>query len=363
MQLDANFDPVLVVTGAHLSTAHGNTVNFIKSQGVYKIKEISTNLGSDTRLSMAESYAEGVRGFAKLIDSENPDFIILLGDRYEALAAASAAMMMGTPIAHIHGGEVTEGLIDEPIRHSISKMAALHFVSHENHKRRLVSMGENPSNIHVVGGFGVDLVSKAIFMDDAEFNSLMGEAFPTKFLMFTFHPVTNDPRPADEQVSGALKALGEISDQIGIIFTGSNADPGGLKVQETIRDFISGRLNMIFLENMGSRFYFSAIRRSLGVLGNSSSGLLEAPYLGVPTLNIGNRQRGRLHGDSVVDVGDQHKEVSDGIRSLLNLDFSQLDIKKVQIFGNGGATKNTYQVLREWKPSKFGTKTFYEISS
>jgi GDP/UDP-N,N'-diacetylbacillosamine 2-epimerase (hydrolysing) len=325
-----------------------------------QMKRIKILRRDDSDVSIAKSVSIGIAKIAKLLQVIAPEFFVVLGDRYEAFAGASASMFTGVPIAHIHGGEITQGLLDDPMRHSISKMASLHLVSHPVHKKRLENMGEQPDSIYVVGGFGVDLVSRSSLLNYEEVQRFLGADFPREYFVVTFHPLTNDPQPIENQLDGLLGALSKVSRDIGLLFTGTNADAGGMALRAELQKFVDQNSNARYVENLGAVRYLSTLKHSLGVIGNSSSGILEAPYLGVPTLNIGTRQKGRARGASVIDVNSDEASVLKGLEKLLKFDIRKLPESSVRIFGESGASQEAFQILMNWKPKHKSSKEFFD---
>jgi UDP-hydrolysing UDP-N-acetyl-D-glucosamine 2-epimerase len=309
---------LLIVTGAHLSGDHGRTVDEIRAAGLPVAAEVDLDLGDDAPVAVARSVAAGVAGIAAALERLSPDVLVLLGDRYEVLAAAQAALLLRIPVAHIHGGEATEGAIDEAIRHAVTKMSHLHFAAAEDYRRRIVQLGEDPSRVWTVGALGLDSVERLAPMDDAELGALLGGWDPGATpLLVTYHPATlGDADPT--QATGALLEALDAFPEHRVLATEANADTGGRAVNGALRAWAAatGDRARVFV-SLGQRGYLSAMRRAGAVVGNSSSGILEAPALGVPTVNTGDRQRGRLRAPSVIDVGEDAAAIQAGIERAL----------------------------------------------
>src|SRR5262249_3073334 len=285
-----------------------------------------------------------------------PDLIILLGDRFEIHAAASAALVAKVPVAHLCGGEVTEGAMDDAFRHSITKMAHLHFVTNANAARRVVQLGEDPTCVFNVGNPALDRIREIRPMARETFFASIGlKPQPHNFLI-TFHPVTLAD-DSDQQCKAMLDALAAIS-KVGMIFTGSNSDPGARTIDKLIESFASARQNAVFVPSLGFERYFTALSHVDAVVGNSSSGLTEAPSFGIPTVNIGNRQKGRLRSASIIDCEPTAKDIAAAISRALTLDCSGVR----NPYGDGYAAARIVAVLKDLKnPKKMITKTFFEL--
>jgi UDP-N-acetylglucosamine 2-epimerase (non-hydrolysing) len=308
----------LVVTGAHLSADHGATVSEIEAAGLPVAARVDLDLADDSPLGIACSTGRGVAGIAEALERLAPDVLVVLGDRYEILSAATAALILRIPIAHVHGGETTEGAIDESIRHAVTKMSHLHFAAAEDYRRRIVQLGEAPERVWTVGALGLDSIERLAPMDDAELGALLGGWDPGAApLLVTYHPATlgaADPAAAAAALLEALDAFPHHR----VLVTEANADAGGRAVNAAVREWAMERGDRArVFTSLGQRGYLSAMRRAGAVVGNSSSGILEAPALGVPTVNAGDRQRGRLRSPSVIDVGEDAAAIRAGIERAL----------------------------------------------
>ena len=327
-----------VVTGAHLSQTHGYSLGEIKAQGFKVDESVQMLLASDSEEAVGVSLGLGVIGLTGALSRVSPDIVVLLGDRYEALAAAQSAMILGLPIAHIHGGEATEGLIDEAIRHSITKMAHLHFVAAKPFRDRVVQLGEVPETVHVVGAAGLDNIATLEPIDRATLAADLGLPLKPPLLAVTYHPVTLE-RATGGDISALLKALEKEGDAT-VVFTGSNADAHGGGIDAQIAGFCdrnAGRA--VHIASLGFRRYLSLLGEADAVVGNSSSGILEAPFMGVPTVNIGPRQQGRPRAPSVIDCENDPDAITKAIRDALSPAQRTLAARRESPYGTPGAAK------------------------
>ena len=300
IQADRDFQLQLAVTGMHLAPEFGLTYQAIESDG-FKIDARIETLQADTPAGIAKSIGLGVTGFGAAFDALHPDLVVLLGDRFEIFAAAQAALIAKIPVAHIAGGDTTEGAYDEAIRHSITKMSHLHFVTHADAAWRVKQLGENPSHVFNVGSPGIDYIKRTRLLSREELEHQLGVQFRPRNLLITFHPPTLDAEPAATQFQALLTALDRLpASEFGLVFTKANADTGGRALNRMINDYISTRFHARGFASLGQQRYLSLMAQMDAVVGNSSSGLYEAPSLKIPAVNIGDRQKGRLMPDSVM---------------------------------------------------------------
>ncbi|WP_417464346.1 UDP-N-acetylglucosamine 2-epimerase [Kordiimonas sp.] len=339
----------LIATGMHLSPEFGSTWQVIEADG-YKIDwKVEMLLGSDSAVGITKSMGLGMTGFADALDHLKPDLAVILGDRFEMLAAAAAAMIANVPIAHLHGGELTEGLYDDPIRHAITKMAHLHFAAAEPYRQRIIQMGEAPGRVWNVGGFGLDSILKLDRMDRAELEASLDFRLGERNLLVTFHPETATGVSAQAQMTELLAAL-EAADAH-LIFTMPNADTEGRVLFSMIEDFVAAHPDRACAHvSLGQRRYLSALAHVDGVVGNSSSGLIEVPAFAKGTVNIGARQDGRLRAASVIDCAATRDAISDAINRLYAPDFQATLEGLVNPYGDGGASERTVRVIEDWTP-------------
>ena len=314
---DSAFELQLVVTGMHLSPEFGSTVNVIEADGFPIAARVETLLSSDSSIGVTKAVGLGVLSFAEVFDRLHPDLVIVLGDRFEIFAAAQAAMLARLPIGHIGGGDVTEGAFDDAMRHGISKMSHLHFVTNQDAARRLARMGEEPVRIFNVGSPGLDYLHRSQLLDRATLERDLNFKFRKRNFLITFHPVTLDPEPSGKQLEALLEALDEFDTDSGLIFTMPNADTEGRQLIRRIEEFVAHKENARAFVSLGQARYLGTLAVTDAVIGNSSSGLYEAPSLHTPTVNIGQRQRGRLRAASVFDCPPERKAIVDAIRKAL----------------------------------------------
>jgi UDP-hydrolysing UDP-N-acetyl-D-glucosamine 2-epimerase len=331
-------DLQVIATGAHLSAAHGGTLSEIEAQGVIVDETVHMLLASDSPEAVGTSLGLGVIGLTRALGRLSPDIVVLLGDRYEALAAAQSAMVLGLPIAHIHGGEATEGVIDEAIRHSITKMAHLHFVAAAPFRDRVIQLGEEPARVHVVGAAGLDNIAALERVDRATLSADLGLPLGTPLLAVTYHPVTLEGAEGGD-ASPLLEAL-DRHPQATIVFTGSNADAHGGGIDAQIAGFCARNpKRAVQVASLGFRRYLSLLAEADAVAGNSSSGLLEAPYMAVPTVNIGPRQQGRPRAPSVIDCDNAAGEIATAIETALSPAHKAVAARRESPYGSPGAAE------------------------
>lgn len=298
----------LIVTGMHLSPEYGLTYKEIEQDGFKSYEKNEMLMSSDTVNGVTKSVGLGMVGFADIFTRVSPDIVVLLGDRYEILAAATAAMLHGIPIAHLHGGEITEGAVDDAIRHAITKMSTLHFAATDQCRRRIIQMGEQPQNVYCVGALGIENIKKQKLLKKEELEKSIGFSLKDPFVLVTYHPVTMEANTAKGQFENLLKALAKLPYRI--IFTKANADAEGKAINKLIDEYtIEHSDRTIAFSSLGMIRYLSALRLCRMVIGNSSSGIIEAPSFKVPTINIGIRQKGRERACSVIDCGNSTESI------------------------------------------------------
>jgi len=353
---DPRFELQLVVTGMHLSPEFGNTVSVIENNGFEIADKIESLISGDTPAAIAKSVGLGVIGFADAFKRLQPEWLLLLGDRFEVFAAAQTALVMTVPIAHIAGGDTTEGAFDEAIRHGISKMAQLHFATNEQAAQRLRQLGEDPAMIHVVGSPGIDVIRQAELLDRAALEASLGTRFRTRNLLITHHPVTLDAEGSAAELAALLEALDSFGADMGLFFTHPNADPGGRQLAGMLNDWVATRPNARMFTSLGQRHYLSLLKEVDAVVGNSSSGLYEAPSLQTPTVNIGDRQRGRLAAESVIHCKPHVSAIRTAIESALHMDVSAVK----NPYGDGHAAPRIVEAIAAIPdPRKFLKKRFH----
>ncbi|QWV95975.1 UDP-N-acetylglucosamine 2-epimerase (hydrolyzing) [Geomonas nitrogeniifigens] len=342
IEADPELELQVVVTGMHLSPEFGLTYRVIEQDGFRISDKVEMLLSSDTPIGIAKSMGLGVIGFSESLARLDPDLLLLLGDRFEILAAAQAALVARLPIAHICGGDTTEGAFDEAIRHSITKMSHLHFVTNEQAVRRVRQLGEDPSRIFNVGSPGIDQIVRLDFLDRGELEQSLGFTFRRKNLLVTFHPVTLEMRPVAEQFQALLDALDLLGPEVGIIFTLPNSDTEGRVLIDMIENYVSGRSHAKAYVSLGQLRYLSLVAQVDAVVGNSSSGLYEVPSFKKPTVNIGDRQKGRLQASSVINCEPETASIVQAVQAAFRLDCRET----VNPYGDGDSSDRIMAELK-----------------
>lgn len=335
----------LIAGGMHLSPEFGHSITQIENDGFPIADRVELLLSSDTPLGTAKSMALGVMGFAESFNRARPDLLVVLGDRFEMHAAALASLPFGIPLAHIHGGEVTEGAIDDSLRHGITKIAHLHFTSTQAYAQRVMRLGEEPWRVTVSGAPSLDNLATEILLTKEELEKRFNIELTRPPLLVTFHPVTREIDRIGEQVDALLGALSQTSEPI--IITMPNADTGGRLVAERIRAFAGANSRAVILDNLGTQAYFSMMNISAAMIGNSSSGIIEAASFGLPVVNIGTRQAGRIRGSNVIDVLDGKDAIVDGIQRALLPAFRASLQERRNPYGAGNASEVIVSRLRD----------------
>jgi len=350
----------LVVTGMHLSPEFGLTVKEVENTGYFINDRVEMLLSSDSPVGIAKSMGLGTIGFADVFNRLKPDLLLVLGDRFEIFSAVTAAMVARIPIAHLHGGELTEGAIDESIRHSITKMSHLHFVASDEYRRRVIQLGEIPSRVFHVGGLGVDNISRLKLLSREELESSLDIQLQDINFLITFHPVTLEANSSSHQIEELFSTLSQYP-KAGLIFTMPNADTDGRILIQQVQKYCSSRSNAKAFTSLGQLRYLSALSHVDAVIGNSSSGLLEAPSLRIPTLNIGDRQKGRLKASSVVDSEPTATSMLRALETILSCEFQQKLQSTVNPYGEGGASTKIIETLEKLDMSNLLKKPFHDI--
>lgn len=351
----------LVVTGMHLSSFHGKTINEIENDGFQVDFEVPCLSDSDSYVAIAEATGRTVAGCAAAFSKLVPDLVLVLGDRFEIFAASAAALLSKIPLAHVHGGEVTAGAYDDALRHSITKMSNFHFVATSEYKKRVMQMGEEPKNIFMCGGLGVDAIKELKLLTKWEIEDSLGFKFRKRSLLITLHSATLDKVPPERQISELLKALKTMSDTT-LIFTMPNADTGGVVIKKRIKEFVSENENAYCFDSLGQLMYLSCMANVDGVIGNSSSGILEAPTFGVGTINIGDRQLGRVQADSIINAKPFSEELLNAFEKLYAPEFQEQIRKCRNPYGEGGASAKIVAILNEIELDGISKKSFNDIS-
>ena len=361
IQEEPDLDLHIIATGMHLSPEFGLTYREIEKDGFHIDKKVEMVLSADTSTAIAKSTGLGIIGFADAFEDLKPDLVVVLGDRYELLAACSASLFAGIPIGHIHGGETTEGAFDEAIRHSITKMAWWHFVAADEYQKRVIQLGENPKRVFNVGGLGVDSIKKSKLLSKKELTNKMGIKLAGKNLLVTYHPVTLEKSTSYKYFKELIGALDELHD-VYLIFTMPNADSDSRIIKKMIDEFVSDhkKESKVFT-SMGHLNYLSTLQFMDGVVGNSSSGLTEAPTYKIGTVNIGDRQKGRLKAESVIDCEPRKYSIKKAIEKLYSDDFQSRLNSVENLYGNGHASDRILEIFRTKKLAGRIKKSFYNL--
>jgi GDP/UDP-N,N'-diacetylbacillosamine 2-epimerase (hydrolysing) len=350
----------IIATGMHLSPEFGLTYKAIEQDGFQIDRKVETLTSSDTPIGIAKSMGLGIIGFADVLYELKPDLILVLGDRFEIFVAVSAALVARIPVAHLHGGETTEGSFDEALRHSITKMSHLHFVAAETYRQRVIQLGEQPERVFLVGGLGVDNIKRMQLLDRAALEASLNFKLGRKNLLITFHPVTLETATAVDQMAELLAALANLNDTK-LFFTLPNADTDGRALIKMVEQFVAEHPHSISYSSLGQLRYLSLIAQVDGVVGNSSSGLAEVPSFKKATINIGDRQRGRLQVESIINCEPNRESIAAALELLYSKVF-QAGLSQVRNpYGEGGASEKIVSVLKSHVISGLIKKVFHDL--
>ena len=357
---DADLCLQIIVTGMHLSPEFGLTYKEIEKE--FRIdKKIEMLLSSDTAIGVSKSMGLAQISFSEAYEEMKPDILVVLGDRYEIFSAVAASMISRIPVAHIHGGEATEGLIDESIRHSITKMSHLHFTATEQYMKRVIQLGENPQRVFNVGGMGIDNINKLDLLTKKEFEKSIGSNLNKKNIIVTFHPVTLEKTTAKKQFQELLYALDELH-ETNVIFTKANSDVDGRVINEMIDEYVAlNPVSSIAFKSLGQVRYLSALKYVDVVVGNSSSGLIEAPSFKVGVINIGDRQKGRVKATCVIDCEPTKEKIVKAFLKVYSSEFKKTISNTVNPYGAGGASTKVKDTLKNTDTTNILKKIFYDI--
>ena len=352
----------LYVGGMHLSPEFGYTIEQIEKDGFFVNERMEFLLSSDSPVGITKSMGLALINSAEVLERNKPDLIVLLGDRFESMAVAQAAMVACIPIAHIHGGETTEGLIDEAVRHSITKMSHLHFPATEGYKKRIQQLGETPERIFNFGAPGIDSIIKLELLKREELTKALGFSLDQPYFMVTYHPVTLEARGASDSLVNLLKVLDEYPNHQ-LIVTYPNADTHGRKLIEILDEYQNANPSRVLLtRSLGQLRYLSAMKYCDAVIGNSSSGLIETPTFNVPTVNIGNRQKGRIAGETVLHCDESIESIKDTISKAVSADFIEHCQKSSNPYGTGDSSGRIVEKLINYPLTGIVNKKFYDLS-
>ena len=351
----------IIITGMHMEPAFGNTYQEIEQDDHVIDRKIPVNETDDSVDGIATSMAMALRNIAVALTELSPDIVVLLGDRFEVMAAAQAAMLNRIPIAHLHGGETTEGAMDESMRHSITKMSHLHFVAAEDYRRRVIQLGESPERIFNFGAPGLCALNRTVLPNREQLEQSINFELGENYFLVTYHPVTLSDDDEITGISNLLAALDNFK-EFKIVITAVNADIGNKSISDAYKKFVSRNNDRVLLvDNLGHQRYLSALKYSSVCLGNSSSGIIEAPALNVPTVNIGIRQKGRLRAESVIDCDDSKEGILDALHQALSPDFKKQYQNQIPPYGAGNASEKIKNILAEADLSDVIVKSFYDI--
>ncbi|QAT40525.1 UDP-N-acetylglucosamine 2-epimerase [Clostridium sp. JN-9] len=345
IQNDKDLQLQLVVTGNHLVKEYGYTVEQIKKDGFLIDEEIDMIINSEKKSSIAKSMGIELIQMAQCFDRLKPDILLILGDRYETFIAAVCAMMMNIPIAHMNGGESTEGAVDEQIRHAITKMAHIHFSGAEYYKERIIKMGEEPWRVYNVGQAGIENIKRLKLLEKPQLEKEIDISFDKPVFLITFHPVTLDFDNVDNQIDNLLAAIKEFDAKY--IFTYPNADFGSRIIIDKINDFVKQNKNSYIFYSLGQKRYLSLLKYASVMIGNSSSGIIESPIFKIPVVNIGDRQKGRLRNKNIIDVEYNKEEITDAVnKALYDKNFKESLNSIKNVYGDGNVSKRIANVLK-----------------
>ena len=360
IQAESELELQVIASGMHLSPEFGLTYQEIERAGFIIDIKVEMLLSADTATAITKSMGLGLIGYADAFSRLGPDIIVVLGDRFEIYAAAAAALIACIPVAHLGGGETTEGAFDEAIRHSITKMSHLHFVAAEDYRRRVIQLGEHPDRVFLVGGLGVDAIERITLLGRKELEESLDFKLGNRNLLITFHPVTLEVRKASQQMAELLAALNELSDT-NLIFTMPNADTGGRELASMVEVFVSTHPNARVYTSLGQLRYLSCMKYVDAVVGNSSSGMAEAPSMGIMTINIGDRQKGRLSANSVINCDPTIESIRGALMKIFADSFQAKVQRSINPYGSGGASKKIVKVLMCHELNNLLKKSFFNL--
>ncbi|QGQ22286.1 UDP-N-acetylglucosamine 2-epimerase (hydrolyzing) [Gimesia benthica] len=361
LRADESFELQLLVTGSHLSPEFGLTYREIEADGYTIDEKVEVVLSSDTPVGICKSMGLGLISFAEAYTRLTPDLILVLGDRYEIFSAVSAAHISRIPVAHLHGGEVTEGAFDDALRHSITKMSQLHFTSTDAYRQRVIQLGEAPERVFNVGAIGLDNLRRLPLLSREDLEQQLGFKFNTHNLLCTFHPVTLEHNSSEQQIQSLLNVLEQQVDT-SVIFTKTNADTDGRIINQMIDDFAAKNPERFHsYVSLGQLRYLSMMQFVDAVVGNSSSGIIEAPGFRIGTINIGNRQTGRIKSELVIDCEPTETGIASAFKTLYSSDFQKRRSQARNPYGAGKTTSQIISILKEHFPRRTTQKSFYDL--
>ncbi len=362
IQDDPELTLQIIATGMHLSPEFGLTYQTIEQDGFQIDRKVEMLTSSDTPVGIAKSMGLGLIGFADALNELKPSLILVLGDRFEIFSAVSAALVARIPVAHLHGGEATEGLIDEAIRHAITKMSHLHFVAAEAYRQRVIQLGEQPDRVFLVGGLGIDNIKRLQLLDRDALEASLDFKLGRKNLLITFHPVTLETATAADQMAELLAALADLQDTH-LIFTLPNADTDGRALIKMVEQFVAQHPNARAYTSLGQLRYLSCVAHVDGTVGNSSSGLAEVPSFKKGAINIGDRQRGRLQAASIINCEPNRDSIAAALGKLYSTDFQEGLSRVLNPYGEGGASTAIISEIKSVSLDGLLKKRFYDFDN
>lgn len=356
-----DFELQLIATAMHLSPEFGHTIDEIINDEIPVVKKVECLLSSDSSVGVSKSIAIAVAGFADAFEDLQPDLLMVLGDRTEILAAVIAATTANIPIAHIHGGETTEGAYDEGIRHAITKFSHLHFTAADEYKQRVIQLGEQPNTVQNVGAIGLDSIKNLPLLNKQAFEQSIDCKLQEKSLLITYHPVTLESESPKQAFQNLLNALDKLKGTT-LIFTHANSDKMGREINNMIQTYVAANSDKaVAFQSLGQLRYLSALQHVSAVVGNSSSGILEVPFFNTPTINMGSRQKGRLAMQSVIQTEETEQAIQQALQKAFSSEFLQAIKNQEQLFGDGTATQKIMHCLEGLEFPLALQKTFYDI--
>ncbi len=352
----------LIISGAHLSQTHGHTIDEILTDGFTPAASIPLDLEKGTSLNICQVTGHLISQMGEALERLSPDLLVVLGDRYECLAASTSASILGIPLAHLYGGEVTQGAFDDAFRHAITKMSHLHFTSTEAYRRRIIQLGESPEKIFTVGALGVENALSLPLLPEDEIRTFLGVKAPAPYILSTFHPVTLEQGMAGDQLATFLSAL-EKFPNYSVIFTGANADPEGNIVNERLKEITAQHPERLhFFHSLGSLRYLSAAQHAVCVIGNSSSGIIEIPSLGTPVIDVGNRQKGRERSLAVLHCDTKQEAITEALRQALSPEYNHFSRSQINPYEKTGTTASIVNILLSFRLDGILNKHFHDLN-
>lgn len=360
---DPELELLLYVTGAHLASDYGRTVSEIEADGFPIQDRVDILLAADHAAATGTSMGLALMNFADRFAKDRPDLLVVLGDRYEIFSVAAAALVCRVPIAHLHGGETTEGAYDEAFRHSITKMSALHFTSAEEYRRRVIQLGEAPERVHNVGAPGLDAIRELDLLSREECEGRLDFRFRESNVLVTYHPETLSGNLAEAEAPfrALLQALAE-RPELGVVLTYANADTGGRRINELAEAFAAGHADRVVIrKSLGQLLFLSVLQHVQAMVGNSSSGIIEAPSFGIATINLGQRQAGRVRAASILDSGDSLADIQAALDRGLSAEFQERCKAAVNPHGDGQASERIFQIIKTAPLEEALVKRFHDL--